>query len=298
MKLHINFLLLVLAAVVVSTIYGLLTFQVDEPQPFVFNEPKLPPEFLLQDEAIQNNGENQTKIAAVEDAQKALTIYKDYQKNAPQQANDTIALLVERMTNSDLPLYFLSSPNTQQGSVRKFETLTINTNSIIDPTTAKQNFNCSSKAPVANIIIGTSGKDMIVCDTMRDITGTVVEPDFMFMGGPDDDQITDALGNRIVNGGTGNDTLKLAAGRSIIVLDASWGHDKVDINCAGAMIIPSEIPANFSIPWVHKTTNFIVLGSSINPADVAWKGNVLTHNITGDTLAVNQNCFNVVPAIQ
>ena len=63
------------------------------------------------------------------------------------------------------------------------------------------------------------------------------------------------------------------------------------------MINPGEVPTGFSIPWVYKTTNFIVLGNSINPKDIEWRGNVLTNKVTGDTLSVNQNCFTVVPSI-
>lgn len=299
MKPYINFLIFILAAVALYTAYGMVMFQEDEPKPFVFSEPKLPPEFLLMDEANANTADAQQKTLAVEEAQKALGYYREQQQKAPQQANDTIALLVDRMINSDLPLYFLSGPNDQNGNKRSFETLHINSASIIDPTlsTAKQALNCAAKTPTATIIIGTSGKDAIGCDLNRDIRGGATDGDFMLIGGPDDDFITDVTGNRIVNGGTGNDTIKLGAGRSIIVLDASWGKDTLTVDCTGSTIAPAEIPTGFAIPWVYKTTNFIVLGNSINPKDVEWRGNVLTHKITGDTLTVNQNCFTVVPAL-
>jgi hypothetical protein len=60
----------------------------------------------------------------------------------------------------------------------------------------------------------------------------------------------------------------------------------------------AEIQKGFPIPWVYKTTNFIVLGDGIDPKDVSWKDNVLTNTVTGDTLTVNQNCFTVVPSVQ
>ena len=181
--------------------------------------------------------------------------------------------------------------------MRTFETLRMPMDSVIDPSKSKQSLNCTSKMPVANIVFGTSGKDVIVCDAVRDVMGTGIDPDFIFIGGPENDQITDTPGNRIVNGGTGNDVLNLAAGRTIVLLDSSWGKDTLTIDCVGAFIDTSQIPTGFPIPWLSKTTNFIVLGRSINPADVYWNGNVLTHKATGDTLTVNQNCFTVVPAI-
>jgi Ca2+-binding RTX toxin-like protein len=299
MKPYINFLIFLVVAVSLYTAYGLITFRVDEPREFVFNEPKIPTELILMDET-NDTPEGKTKVLAVDEAQKAIDYYTTAQAKAPQQANDTIALLVDRMTNSGLPLYFLSAPTPQAGGLRNFETLKINTDSVIDPSTAetKPNLNCSSKTPAANIVLGTSDKDNISCDANRDVTGVANDPDVFFIGGPEDDQIVDAVGNRVVNGGTGNDVIKLGAGRSIIILDASWGHDTLTVDCNGAMVEDNQITKGFPIPWVHKTTNFIVFGSSLNPSDVEWRGNVLTHKITGDTLTVNENCFTTVPKIQ
>jgi hypothetical protein len=297
MKPYINLLIFVVAAIALYTVYGMLTFQVDEPRPFVFSEPKMPADLIKMDEA--NSADAKIKTLAVEEAQKAIGYYRDEQKKAPQQANDTLALLLDRMTNSDLPLYFLSAPNPQNSSLRNFETLKINSASVIDPATSnvKPNLNCTSKTPVATMIIGTDGKDTISCDASRDVVGQGNDADYMFVGGPENDQITDGTGNRIVNGGTGDDLITLGAGRSIIVLDASWGKDTLKVDCNQASILPNQIPKGFAIPWVYKMTNFIVLGNSLNPADVEWRGNVLTHKITGDTLTVNQNCFTVVPAL-
>jgi len=298
MKPYINLLIFVLAAVAIYTAYELVTFKVDEPRQFVFSEPKLPPEMIKEDEEFSSMGNSKTSDIAVNEAQKAFSIYREAQKVAPQQVNDTLALLLGRMTGSDLPLYFLSAATPQNGMYRVFETLKIDTQNKIEASETKKTLNCTSKIPVASIIIGTSGKDVISCDAKRDITGSISEPDFIFIGGPENDQISDSLGNRIVNGGTGDDTIKLGMGRSIIVLDASWGKDILDIDCAGSNINPSEVDSGFAIPWVYKATNFIVLGNSINPKDVVWEGNVLSNKSTGDTLTVNQNCFTVVPSSQ
>lgn len=297
MKPYINLLIAVIVVVVLSTIYGIFTFQVDEPRPFVFSEPKLPSELIQNDEA--SSAANKQQDLAVEEAQKALNYYRAEQKRAPQQANDTLALLVDRMTNSDLPLYFLSGKNPQNGDRRVFETLKISSESTIDPATAQKkiSLNCTSKMPVATIILGTDGKDAITCDAVRDTAGQGLDPDYMLIGGPEDDQITDAAGNRIVNGGTGNDTITLGAGRNIVILDASWGKDTLKVDCTNALIQQNEIPAGFAIPWIYKTMNFIVLGNSIDPLDVEWVGNVLTHKVTGDTLTVTDNCFTVVPKL-
>lgn len=295
MKQYINLLVFVLVAIAIYTAYGIFTFQKDEPQKFVFNEPKLPPELIAQDDAPQRPDEAKQQKQAVEDAQTALTNYHDIMTKLPQQPKDTLSVLIDRMTTSDLPLYFLGAADPQKGNLRSFETLKIDTDSVIDASQKKQNLNCMAKMPVAKILIGSAGKDIMACDASRSLVGPARDPDYIFIGGPENDQITDATGNRIINGGTGDDDIRLGAGRSIIMLDASWGHDTVTVDCAGAVVSDREIPKDFPIPWIYKTMNFIVLGKSIDPKDVVWDKNVLKDKVTGDTLTVNENCFTVVP---
>jgi Ca2+-binding RTX toxin-like protein len=298
MKPYINFLILIVAAAALYTAYGILTFTADEPRQFTFNEPKVPANLILMDEEKAKTPEGKLKQVAIDDAQRALDYYSSMRSKAPQQANDTITLLVSRMTSSHLPFYFLST-NTKKGELRSFGTLKIGTDSVIDPSTAdkKISLDCATKTPIASIVMGTDQKDSISCDVTRNISINSPDYDVFLMGGPENDQIIDSTGNRIVNGGTGNDIIRLGAGRTIIVLDASWGNDTLTVDCSGTMVDPSEVPKDFSIPWVGKTTNFIVLGDSINPTDLEWKGNVLAHKITGDTLVVNDKCFTVVPNI-
>lgn len=298
MKQYVNFLIFVIVAVVIYTAYGIMSFTKDEPTPFTFNAPVLPPELVKKDEGPEWEQEvNQQKLA-VDAAQKALTGYQLAQASAPQQVSDTVSLIIDRMTSSDLPMYFLSGPNPANANLRGFQTLKIETDRSLEGGQGNATLNCSAKSPVSSLIIGTTGADTISCDATRDITDLSHDPDFIFIGGPDNDQITDGIGNRIVNGGTGDDVIKLGTGRTILILDASWGQDTVTVDCAAATINDAQIPKGFPIPWIYKTNNFIVLGKSIDPKDVVWEGNVLTNKATGDTLTVNQNCFTVVPAVK
>lgn len=298
MKLYINFLIFIITAVILYTAYGILNFTKDEPTPFTFSSPVLPPELVKQDEGGAKSQEVAQQKLAVDQAQRALTGYHLAQASLPQQASDTLALIVDRMTSSDLPMYFLSAPNLQTGNTRTFQLLKIDTQHTLEGGQSTGALNCAAKPPTSSIVIGTTGKDVISCDAMRDVTGLSQDPDYIFIGGPDNDQITDGTGNRIVNGGTGDDVITLGKGRTILILDASWGHDTVTVDCSGATIGAGEIPKDFPIPWIYKTTNFIVLGKSIDPKDIVWNGNVLTDKVTGDTLTVNQNCFTVVPAMK
>lgn len=298
MKPYINFLIFIVVAVALFTAYGIMNFRVDEPRQFSFNEPKMPANLILMDEEA-TTPESKLKKLAINEAQKALAFYTSIQDKSPKQANDTITLLINRMTSSDLPMYFLSA-NTNVGELRSFGTLKISADSIVDPATEerKVNLNCSSKTPMASIVLGTDQNDSISCDVSRNIAANSSDDDVFLIGGPGNDQIVDNVGNRIINGGTGDDIIRLGAGRSIIILDASWGNDTLTVDCKGSLVQPNEIPKDFPIPWIGKTTNFIVLGQSISPLDVEWRGNVLTHKVNGDSLIVSDNCFTVVPKVQ
>jgi Ca2+-binding RTX toxin-like protein len=194
-----------------------------------------------------------------------------------------------------LPSYFLSAPDASAGGMRVFQMLSLN---VTDMATDKSPLDCKGKDAAAGVVVGSSGQDVLSCGLNRDITGKTFEKDVVFIGGPDNDKITDSVGNRIINGGTGDDSISVGAGRTLLVLDAAWGHDTVTMDCTGATVNEAEIQKGFPIPWVYKTTNFIVLGDGIDPKDVSWKDNVLTNTVTGDTLTVNQNCFTVVPSVQ
>lgn len=296
MKQYINLLILVVVGVVAFTIYGLITFQPDEAKPFVFSEPKLPPEIQKEYDAL-NSAEGKQQQQAVKEVQAAISKYKAMEDALPEQARDTVAVLVDRVANSDLPPYFLTVVNPQTGA-RVFEALNIDTKNVSIFTPGQRALGCSNKGALSKVLIGSSEKDTLSCDQSRDITGQAADGDLVFIGGPENDTITDTSGNRIVNGGTGDDNITLGSGRSILVLEASWGHDKVTVDCTGAHVTPADIPKGFPIPWVGKTTNFIVLGNNIDPQDIVWNGNVLSNVKTNDSLTVNENCFTVVPSAQ
>lgn len=302
MKQFVTLLAAILIAIALYTVYGLLTFQPDEPKPFVFSDPVLPPEIIAEQKEVEastlNAAEEQQKQMALGEAQKAFDLYKSYEETASQQVKDTLTAINTVMASWLMPAYFLSAPNPLAGGQRNFEKLKIEVSNSVSLDTTQKTLNCAAKTPAASIVIGSTGPDILGCDVARDITGQKGDADVILIGGPDNDTINDAVGNRIVNGGTGDDTITLAAGRSIVVLDAAWGHDTLTIDCTGANIAPNEVPRGFPIPWLSKTSNFIVLGDGVEPKDVVWKANVLTNVASGDTLTVNENCLTVVPSAQ
>ena len=297
MKNFVSLLILIFIGIAAYTAYSLVSFKPDEAAPFVFNEPTLPPEIIAEQKSAAQNlnaAEEQQKDIAVTEMQKAFADYSAMFSASPQQIKNTTSLLNNRITSLDLPAYFMS-PVLPSG-VRKFEKLNVVVSNIISIDTNQKQLDCTSKSPIAAALVGSTGKDILACKQDRD-TLAQDSTDILFIGGPDDDTITDNKGNRVVNGGTGNDSISLGAGRSIIVLEPAWGKDTLTIDCTGATIQESEKPKGFPIPWEYKTSNFIVLGDGIDPKDVSWKDNVLTSS-GGDTLTVNENCFTVVPAAQ
>lgn len=287
MKLYLNFLFIVIGLVIAYNLYGIVTFQKDEPIPFVFNEPKLPPEIV---EATEPKVDEAVSVAVTK-TQNGLQTYNALSYSVPEQGKDTFNTLITKMREGDLPVYFITASDAANNNMRSFELLSFST-----PLKPLSTTSCKGE-PLNSFIIGTSETDRLICDVDRTAPDATTKADVLMIGGPGNDIIIDADGNRIVNGGTGDDQITLGGGRSIIVLDASWGHDTLSVKCVGANIDPTQIPEGFPIPWTSPTSNFIVLGQGIQPQDIEWRGNVLTHKVTGDTLTVNQNCFTVVPAI-
>jgi hypothetical protein len=296
MKLLIAILLFLLASISLYTIFNLLTFSPDEPQPFVFSDPVLPPDVTQETTVTLTPEEKEKQDNAISTGQTAIAQYRLLQDSAPKQVKETIAILVSRISNWEVPSYFLSAPVAANGNLRTFEPLNIDLSNIALATDAQTSVDCGARDASANVLVGSSAKDTLKCTTERNMVGPK-SVDALFIGGPEADVISDFKGNRIINGGTGDDKITLGEGRSIIVLDAAWGNDTVTVNCHTAAIKPEEIPKDFAIPWVYKTSNFIILGNGIDPKDVAWKGNVLTNTLTGDTLTVNENCFTVLPRV-
>lgn len=282
MKNFVTLVVLIFIGIAGYAAYSLMTFQPDEASPFVFNEPKLPPEIIAEQQAdgqALNQQEEQQKNLAVAEAQMAFSYYNSALDGANQQAKATLSLVVNRIQSWDLPSYFLSAPSVDGQAARKFEKLNLNT----------AGTDCSG------IYLGSMAKDALTCAKDRAIDGSTPSTDIVFIGGPDNDTIADAAGNRIVNAGTGDDTITLGRGRSIIVLEPAWGHDTLTVDCRNANVKDTEIPRGFSIPWTYKTANFIVLGDGLDAKDITWNNNVLTSS-AGDTLTVNENCFTVVPS--
>lgn len=319
--------ILIIAVAIAYTGYGILTFEPQKPAPLVFNEPS--PDTLKSlgiyeeqsAEAVNvplTPEQQQQTNQAMDKISDAMSIYQDYAEQAGPQLKTTLALLNSAIAAGRLPAYFLTVTNAQNPR-RSFETITFNpANSLNVPPQVVPTADNGAGAPSGNIdgaapAVKNTAPSMLACavgpagstdillgdDTSNNLGCTAADDvkskDQVFLGGPGDDFISDSSGNRIINPGTGNDTIKLGPGRSILVLEDGWGHDTLTVDCTGVRVGTNEIPAGFPVPWIAKTTNFIVLSPRINAASVHWRGNTL-ESTNGDTLTINDNCFTLISA--
>jgi hypothetical protein len=310
MRKSITILIVIIAAAALFTLFKLASFEADQPEPFVFAEPKLP-EGATPDQVINapTEAENdltpeqkQQKAMAVSQLESALALYKGYEKNVPPQAAATISALSQMVLEGKLPGQFLSVK--EAGSpLRVFEVLKLSPqNSQIEEgkeeASSISSLSCLDKTPLGAILVGNENDNELVCDLLGLDPARRPTEDRLFLGGPGNDRIQDTVGNRLINGGSGDDQISVGSGRTLIFLEAGWGKDTLTVDCVGAEVSPSEIPSGFPIPWTYKYSNFIVLGPGINGTDVAWDGLALKNTSTGDSLTVTQNCFNVVSLSQ
>ncbi len=304
MRKSITILIVIIAAAACFTLFELARFEPDRPEPFVFAELKLPegttPEQIINAPTEAENDltpeQKQQKEKAVSQLDSALTLYKGYEKDVPQQATATVSALSQMVLEGKLPGQFLSAKAAS--ATRVFELLKLSPqNSQIEEENLEasiSNISCLDKTPPGAILIGNEKDNELVCDLLGLDPATRPVEDRLLLGGPGNDRIQDTVGNRLINGGSGDDQINVGFGRTLIFLESGWGKDTLTVDCAGAEVLPNEIPPGFPIPWTYKYSNFIVLGPGINAADVTWEGLVLTNSSTGDTLSVTQNCFNIV----
>ncbi len=294
MKKSLYLFIAIIAAVSLYVAYEMVTFEQDPATPFVFSTPVLP-----EGITIGNGNENLTpeQRLAWEKTNDAIQVtvntYSAARESIPQQAVETLDILTNQTVDGHVPPLFLTmvDPSTNR---RTYETLKIDPTQSATITTEKKSIMCESQVPSSKVLIGNDEDNTLECSLQNEFAVA----DRMFLGGPGNDKITDIYGNRVVNGGTGNDTIALGKGRSIIILDAGWGNDQLTVDCDGATVAAAEVPPESGIPYPYSHANLIVLSPRIQTKDIKWDGNVLKSLNSADTLTVNEKCFSVVPAVE
>ncbi len=284
----------IIALVSLYVAFEMVTFEQDPAPPFVFSAPVLP-EGISGGVGNENlTAEQRLAREKTNDAiQTTVNIYSAARDIIPQQAVESLDILTNQTVDGHVPPLFLSMVNPVTGK-RTYEAPKIDPNQFATITSEKKSIMCESQVPSSKILIGNDEDNILECSIQNEFA-TV---DRMFLGGPGNDKITDINGNRIVNGGTGDDTIALGKGRSIIILDAGWGKDQLTVDCEGAGVAHAEIPLETGIPYPYNFSNLIVLSPRLQTKDLKWEGNVLKSINSQDTLTVNDKCFTVVPAVE
>lgn len=299
MRHAIILLIVIFAGLALYAGYGLLTFEPKRARPFVFSAPILPPELMADQKAAEADAvtltpqQQEQTTAAMAQITQAINLYRDYERDANPQAVSAFVMLNTAILNGRLPAYLLSH-DKNIANVRSYQLITLDPRNSQSIAGGQPKVTCDGDivGRFYDIIIGDNRDNKLECTA----PAVATPQDRIFLGGPGDDTIISEGGNRIISAGTGNDTMTAGPGRTVILLDDAWGKDILNVDCTNAVVDKSEIPPNFPVPWVQQYTNFIVLGPRIRPADVAWNGLILTNKVTGDTLTVNENCFNLVAA--
>jgi hypothetical protein len=253
----------------------------------------------------------------------AFETYDIYQRDLPKQARESIVLLMRLMSKGRLPTHFVSvnqSGYEQENLV--FETLSLDPFNSVNLRLTQGRAMCddvegSSKEAITtryNVVRDDSGKASYVCtdqncpkheyyDVMvgdmlanKFLCDPNLKPlsgDKIYLGGPGDDVIRHTMGNVIVDGGTGNDSLALGPGRKIMIFSQGWGKDRITLDCTGAEVQKNQLPA-FAIPWNYDFSNFLIFGPGIQPEDLKFNGLEIEHITSGDKITFSDYCFNIV----
>ncbi len=330
MRLMVFLMVAILIAGVVFTAYRVMTYNPPHVSKYLAS---------LQKEVddVDINGDVDKAMEAkkeriVSKIKRAIGVYKRFEEEAPQQAKQTIQLIIGMVQEGKLPSYFIRVPHPGEviDKTRKFDMLDFSPENYLEVNAKNEPLNCEDivgKAPTdlsrykletqsdglrkyvcveepcpryeyADIMIGNALDNKIYCEPkMKEYSG-----DQLYILGPGDDIMDDKYGNKIVNGGTGNDDLRLGGGRKILVFEEGWGNDKIYADCINSKVDRrSVLSVEAPVFWKYKYTNFIIFGPTVNPEDMEWETKQkLVNKRTGDSITFknDSSCFNLIYAAE
>jgi hypothetical protein len=295
MKVVFALLVVIILSLIGYSLYQLTSFEPKVPAPLVFDD-AIDPTMMGNVQSAPNEipltpQQEDESQKAVDTIMNAVTELKNVEKNLSPSIKPTIEILSGAMATARFPSHLLSF-TLDATQKRQVQNLKLDTDSLQSADVlATDSINCElNGGKISAALIGNDKNNTIACAA----NDSASPNDQIFIGGAGADTISDSFGNRIVNAGSGNDTIQLGSGRSILVLEEGWGQDKVAFNCAGSKIEPNQIPDDISIPWMHSYTNFIVVTPKLTMTDLEWDGMTLTRKGSNDRLTVNEKCFTLI----
>jgi hypothetical protein len=118
----------------------------------------------------------------------------------------------------------------------------------------------------------------------------------LYMMGDGNDVVDDAWDDDIIYGGPGNDYLDSGWGNDIFYFGYGWGEDTIEKTCHDSLFDRRNTHSSEKYYWAKDWhySNFIVFGPKIKTSDIIKVKNKLIHKITGDSITLKNDCFNLV----
>lgn len=285
------------------TLFGILTFEPERPPPLQFDSV----ETLIarnQDEAKAKAGgvdttlspaDEQRKMKAVTEVQQVVAEYEAVTPTLPVPAVPIMQVLTEYTRTGALPPRFVDAPD--RATQYQFDGSNV-MNTIDNPGPL---MNCEGNVGLglnpeatvpATILIGNETANSLTCTAAASQASTIR----MFLGGPGDDQLTNAGAAAVFVPGSGNDKMQQGSGAALVYLEEGWGNDTLAVDCASAQLDQSRIPADLAYPWHFQFRHFLIFSPRIAEGDIAWDPtqNSLKNVRTGDTLTTSGKCLNMI----
>jgi hypothetical protein len=110
------------------------------------------------------------------------------------------------------------------------------------------------------------------------------------------DHIDDSWGDDIIYAGPGNDIIDAHWGNDLIFFNYGWGQDTINKTCTFSAYIPQDSAKAKKVYWNKQWPykNFIVFGKDIRKEDMVSVNGKLVHKLTGDSITIKGDCFNLI----
>lgn len=131
--------------------------------------------------------------------------------------------------------------------------------------------------------LGTDGDDDLRCDWgVNRIPYAVARTRWVVAGEGHDLVIDGEAKSQVLSGGRGDDIIDTGLGNDVIHFGRGWGNDVLVIRCD---VQRREWAAMMPRNPRYRTSRYVVFGSGIRPADLAWTGpNEIVHRPSGSRI--------------
>lgn len=285
------------------TLFGILTFEPERPAPLQFDSVETLMAKNQEAAKAKAGGVDTTlspadearKMKAVSEVQQVVAQYEGTIPTLPAAAAPVVQVITEYTRTGALPPRYVDAP----GRATTYQFDGGNSMNTIDNPGPLMNceglvglgLNPDASQP-ATVLIGNEEANSLTC-TANAVNAETIR---LFLGGPGDDQITNAGAASLMAPGSGNDKMQQGSGAALVYLEEGWGNDSLAVDCTTAAIDQTRLPPDLSYPWHFAFRHFIIFSPRIAQGDITWDptDNILKNIRTGDTLTTTGKCVNLI----